>query len=114
MISISQRVVGQVILLDVAGRFTGGENYNALSNKIIGLLQEGHILFVLNLGEIINADSTGIGELIMCIRRVKEKGGDIKIANPSAKIESLLHITNLENIFEVHETERSALRSFGH
>lgn len=114
MVSISNRSAAGVEILDLHGKLTGGENYNLLSNRVIDLLKEGKILFVLNLADCINADSTGIGELIVCLKRVKEKGGEIKLANPSQKLESLLRITNLETIFDIHPTERAALRSFGH
>ncbi|MEW6733557.1 MAG: STAS domain-containing protein [Acidobacteriota bacterium] len=114
MVTISERETGNVVILDVNGKLTGSENYNVLSTKIMELIHDGHALFVFNLSEVANADSTGIGELIVCLKRVKERGGELKIANPSQKLENLLRITNLERIFDIHPTERSALRSFGH
>ena len=114
MLSISERNTGSIVVLDVDGKMTGGENYNVLSQKVIDLIDQGHVLFVLDMADVANADSTGIGELIVCLKRVKEKGGEIKIASPSQKLESLLRITNLESIFDIHPSERAALRSFGH
>lgn len=114
MITISERDSGNVTILDIMGKLTGGENYNVLSNRVMDLIGRGRTLFIFNLTEIAGADSTGIGELIVCFKRVKEKGGELKLASPSQKIESLLRITNLERIFEIHPSERAALRSFGH
>lgn len=114
MVTIEQHTTGNIVVLDIDGKLTGSDNFNALSNKVIELLNTGKILFILDLADVSNADSTGIGELIVCLKRVKEKGGEIKLANPSQKIESLLRITSLENIFDIHPTERAALRSFGH
>jgi anti-sigma B factor antagonist len=114
MLSISERDTGSVVVLDITGKLTGSDDYRLLSSKVTDLIDKGHSLFVLNLCDVANADSTGIGELIVCLKRVKEKGGEIKLANPSQKLESLLRITNLERIFDIHPTERSALRSFGH
>jgi anti-sigma B factor antagonist len=114
MVNISEHEAGSVIILNIAGKLMGSENYNALSKKVTELIEQGRVLFVLNLNEVANADSTGIGELIVCLKRVKEKGGELKLASPSQKLESLLRITNLERIFDIHPSERSALRSFGH
>lgn len=114
MIRVLEKLDGSVGILSICGKLSGGENYTLLSNKIMDLLAKGCILFVLNLSEVSSADSTGIGELIVCLKRVKERGGEIKLAAPSQKIGNLLHITNLEKIFEIHSTERAALRSFGH
>jgi anti-sigma B factor antagonist len=114
MVTISEHDAGNVVILNVTGKLMGSENYNALSKKVTELIEQGHALFVLNLNDVANADSTGIGELIVCLKRVKEKGGELKLASPSQKLESLLRITNLERIFDIHPSERSALRSFGH
>lgn len=114
MMTVSERIDGSVSILNISGKLSGGENYALLSNKIVELLAKGYVLFILNLSEVSNADSTGIGELIVCLKRVKERGGEIKLAAPSQKIANLLNITNLEKIFEILPTERAALRSFGH
>jgi anti-sigma B factor antagonist len=114
MVTISEHDTGSVVVLNVTGKLMGSENYSELSKKVTELIERGHALFVLNLTDVANADSTGIGELIVCLKRVKEKGGELKLANPSQKLESLLRITNLERIFDIHPSERSALRSFGH
>lgn len=114
MVSVSERKSGKVTILDVEGKLSGGENYSSLSEKLSELLTRGDTLFVFNLSRVVNADSTGIGELIVCLRKVKEKGGDLKLASPSQKLEGLMRITNLERIFEIHSSEQSALRSFGH
>jgi anti-sigma B factor antagonist len=114
MVTISARDAGNVVVLDIDGKLTGSENYNALSNKVMQLIEQGRALFVFNLSDVANADSTGIGELIVCLKRIKEKGGEMKLASPSQKMESLLRITNLMTIFDIHPSERAALRSFGH
>ncbi|MBL8150315.1 MAG: STAS domain-containing protein [Blastocatellia bacterium] len=114
MINISERNSGKVVVLDLTGKLTGSEHYSELSKKVEDLLERGDILFVFNMRDISNADSTGIGELIVCLKRVRERGGDIKIANPSQKLESLLRITNLQKIFDIYSNEQAALRSFGH
>lgn len=114
MVNISEHDAGAVVVLNVTGKLMGSENYNALSRKVTELIDKGRALFVLNLHEVANADSTGIGELIVCLKKIKEKGGELKLASPSQKLESLLRITNLERIFDIHPSERAALRSFGH
>ncbi|MBL8192422.1 MAG: STAS domain-containing protein [Blastocatellia bacterium] len=114
MIKVTEQLAGSIVMLNVNGKLSGGENYNLLSSKVVDLLGQGYILFILNLAEVTNADSTGIGELIVCLKRVKERGGEIKLAAPTQKVSSLIHMTNLDRIFEIHPSERSALNSFGH
>ncbi len=114
MVTIVENNISGVMVLNIDGKLTGSENYNFLSNKIIELLKTGHKLFVFNMAGVINADSTGIGELIVCLKRIKEKGGELKLSNLSQKLESLIRVTNLERIFEIYTDERAALHSLGH
>ena len=46
-------------------------------------------------------DSAGIGELVACYKRAKEKDGTVKLLNPSGKVFDLLQLTKLEEVFEL-------------
>jgi anti-sigma B factor antagonist len=57
-------------------------------------------------------DSAGIGELVACYKRAKEKGGTVKLLNPSGKVLDLLTLTKLEEVFETYRQEQEAVGSF--
>jgi anti-sigma B factor antagonist len=57
-------------------------------------------------------DSAGIGELVACYKRAKEKGGNVKLLNPSGKVLDLLTLTKLEEVFETYRQEQEAVGSF--
>ena len=57
-------------------------------------------------------DSAGIGELVACYKRAKEKDGTVKLLNPSGKVYDLLQLTKLEEVFDTYRDESEALGSF--
>jgi len=69
-----------------------------------------HIL--LNLGEVSYIDSSGIGELVSGFTTVTNSGGQLKLLNLNKRVKDLLQITKLYTVFDVHEDEASAVRSF--
>jgi anti-sigma B factor antagonist len=108
----SVRSIGKVAVLDLSGKITIGEGDVVLREKVTELLDSGQRNILLNLEKVGYMDSAGIGELVACYKRAKEKSGTVKLLNPSGKVFDLLQLTKLEEIFETFNDEREALVSF--
>jgi anti-sigma B factor antagonist len=67
---------------------------------------------LLNLGEVSYIDSSGIGELVSGFTTVTNSGGALKLLNLNKRVKDLLQITKLYTVFDVHEDEAGAIRSF--
>jgi anti-sigma B factor antagonist len=98
--------------VDVAGRITLGEGSSALRDALRGLVSNGRKKILLNLGEVSYIDSSGIGELVSGFTTVTNNGGQLKLLNLAKRVKDLLQITKLYTVFEVHEDEAEAVRSF--
>lgn len=106
------RKLGKVAVLDIVGKITIGEGDVMLRDKVNELLDSGESRIVLNLEKVKYMDSAGIGELVACYKRAKEKEGTVKLLNPSGKVYDLLQLTKLEEVFETYRDEGEALGSF--
>ena len=109
---ISTRQVGDVTVVDLAGRLTLGEPTSALRQTIRDLLAQGKTKILLNLGEVSYIDSSGIGELVSAFVHASNKGGKLKLLNVDKRIEDLLQVTKLYTVFETFNDEAEAIRSF--
>jgi anti-sigma B factor antagonist len=98
--------------VDVAGRITLGEGSSALRDTLRGLVSNGQKKILLNLGEVSYIDSSGIGELVSGFTTVTNSGGQLKLLNLAKRVKDLLQITKLYTVFDVHEDEAEAVRSF--
>ena len=58
---IEERVVGDVMVLDLKGRITLGEGDELLKDKVNSLLNQGRKKLLLNLAEVPYVDSAGLG-----------------------------------------------------
>ena len=106
------RKLGKVSVVDINGKITIGEGDVLLREKVNELLEAGENRIVLNLEKVKYMDSAGIGELVACYKRAKEKDGTVKLLNPSGKVYDLLQLTKLEEVFETYRDEGEALGSF--
>ena len=109
---VNVRSEGDVSVVDLSGKITIGEGDVVLRETVETLLKEGRSRIVLNLARISYMDSAGIGELVACYKRSREKGGQLKLLNPSGKVYDLLQLTKLEEIFETFRDEGEAIQSF--
>lgn len=104
--------LGDVTLIEAAGRITLGESVVSLRNQIHELAEGGRLKIVLNLAQIAYIDSSGLGELVSAYATVKNRGGSIKLLHLTSRVRDLLQITKLSTLFEVFDDEAKALASF--
>ena len=109
--SIRIRDAGAVSLLEVSGRLTSLET-GALRDSISRLLKQGRRDIVLNLSGLKYLDSSGIGELARVYVTVVKQNGQMKVVGLSSKIEEVLKITQLYQVFPEFPDEEAALKSF--
>ena len=108
----STRQVDGIIIVDLSGRITLGEGSVVLRDTIRDVVAAGNKRILLNLGDVTYIDSSGIGELVSSFTSVRNQGGELKLLNLTKKVHDLLQITKLYTVFDVHEDEAGAIRSF--
>jgi anti-sigma B factor antagonist len=111
-VKLTTRQIGDVTVIDAAGRITLGEGSSTFRDSIKELTAKGHKKVLLNLGEVSYIDSSGIGELVSGFTTVSNAGGQLKLLKLTKRIQDLLQITKLYTIFEVFDDEATGLASF--
>jgi len=109
---IEERVVGDVVVLDVKGRVTLGEGDELLKDKVNSLLVQGKKKLVINFAEVPYIDSAGLGEVVRTFTTVSRQGGQLKLLNLTKRITDLLAITKLLTVFDTYDSETDAVQSF--
>jgi anti-sigma B factor antagonist len=109
---IVERLVGDVVILDIQGKILIGEGDDQLREAVTKLADSGKTKILLNLAEVPYVDSAGLGEVVRCYTTVSRKGGKLKLLHLTKKIQDLLAITKLLTVFETYESEDDATKSF--
>jgi len=106
------RQVEDVAIVDVSGRITVGEGNVMLREVVRQLVEAGHKKIAMNLHEVGYVDSSGVGELVKAYTTVRNQGGQLKLVNPSKRVQDLLQMTKLSAVFTIEADEASAIQSF--
>jgi anti-sigma B factor antagonist len=108
-LTVKTRKVDNSVVVDMSGRLTIGEPVLLVRETIRVLVNDGVRNFVLNLGDVSYIDSSGLGELVSLFTTVRNKQGDVKLLNLTAKAKDLLQMTKLLTVFDVYDEESKAL-----
>ncbi|HTA44282.1 MAG TPA: STAS domain-containing protein [Bryobacteraceae bacterium] len=111
-VKLTTRKVGDVTVIDSAGRITLGEGASSFRDTIRDLASKGEKKILVNLSEVSYIDSSGIGEMVSGFTTVTNHGGQLKLLGLSKRVKDLLQITKLYTVFEVFDDEAAAVRSF--
>jgi anti-sigma B factor antagonist len=109
---IVEKLVDNLMLLDLRGRITLGEETEALRNRIKQLVEAGHTRIILNLEGVSYIDSVGLSTLVASYTSARKQGGDVKLLHLTAQVHDLLQITRLSTVFEIYDSLEEAERSF--
>ena len=109
---INVRKQAQVQVVRLRGDLKIGDAVDALRQTMEDLLGGGDSQLVLNITEVPIIDSSGIGLLVRSLTTAKQRGGSVKLVNPSKLALQTLKIVGLVNLFEIFQDEGAAVQSF--
>ncbi|MDP9360259.1 MAG: STAS domain-containing protein [Acidobacteriota bacterium] len=106
------RDVNGVEIIKLDGKITIGAGDQQLRDVIANAVANGKNKILLDLSGVTTIDSSGIGELVGSYTTATNRGGKLKLLHLPAKLNELLHVTQLITVFEVYEDENEAVASF--
>ncbi len=109
---LQERRVDDVVVLDLSGRLTLGDDSMRLKDKINSVVHQGARHVLLNLGDVSYIDSGGLGQLVSSFASVRRENGSLKLYNLGKRSKDLLAVTKLLMVFDTYDTEQEALKSF--
>jgi anti-anti-sigma factor len=111
-VDIDVRKHGKVHTVRLKGQLKLGDAVDELRSTMDGIVAESSYSVVLNMTEVPMADSSGIGVIVRYQSTLKQKGGALKLVNPSKLVTQTLKILGLLSVFETFTDETVAVQSF--
>jgi anti-sigma B factor antagonist len=113
LLSLDTRQVGRVTIVRCQGRIVAGKESESLRSHISGLLQDRRSI-LLHLGEVGFVDSSGLGTMVRAHANTRQARGDLKLCNVPDHLLKVLQMTRLTSVFDLHDSEETALAAFYH
>jgi anti-sigma B factor antagonist len=109
---IEEREREGIVILDLKGPLTLGHGDLELRDRLPALHQSGRVNIILNLKEVTDIDSTGLGTLVFGLARLRKAGGRLALLNLNRTHLKLFLLTRLAIAFEFFDDEQDAVNSF--
>ena len=109
--TVHERTVGEVTIIDVDGRITD-DGADTLRAAVQPLFRQDRVKIVFNLQGVPYIDTTALGEIIRAHVGATRRGGGLKLLHVTPRVHELLMITRLDSVFGQFDDEANALNSF--
>ena len=87
-------------------------NRQELKQLVQDALDRGDRKFLLDFTKTAYIDSSGLGALVSISKKVREAGGDLRLAGLNEDLRSLFELTKLDTLFAITESASEALAAF--
>jgi anti-sigma B factor antagonist len=101
-----------IAILEPKGKIMGGPDATLLHDQLHEFIEKGKKKVVVDMAQVEWMNSTGLGILISGLTTLRNNQGELKLANVTGKIQSLLTITKLITVFEAFDSVEEAVKSF--
>jgi anti-sigma B factor antagonist len=102
---------GGVTVVQVDGQLIVG-NRHELKDLVQAALDRGDRRLLIDFSRTGYIDSSGLGALVSISKRIRESGGDLRLAGLNEDLRSLFELTKLDTLFTITETPEQALATF--
>ena len=109
---ISVRRLSEIQLIQIRGALRLGAGVDSFRQALDDALAAGDTRMVINFAEVPMIDSSGIGVLVKAMASAKQRGGGVKLLNPSKFVVQTLKLIGVLNMFEMFDDETAAVQSF--
>ena len=109
---IDVRTQDGVKIIKLRGKLSLGPALDRTNETIKDLLDAGECRFLIDLAEVPMIDSSGIGVLVRHLTAARQRGGSLKLLNPSQFALQTLKLVRVLNLFEVLQDQDAAIKSF--
>lgn len=100
-----------ITVIDVEGQLIVG-NRQELKQKVLQELENGERKFLIDFDRTGYIDSSGLGVLVSLSKKIREQGGELRLANLNEDLRTLFELTKLDTLFQISDNRQEALASF--
>ncbi|NJD09491.1 MAG: STAS domain-containing protein [Gemmatimonadetes bacterium] len=109
--SFEMKQLGDVTVIDVEGQLIVG-NRQELKQRVLAELDAGRRKFLIDFSSTGYIDSSGLGVLVSLSKKIRELGGELRLANLNEDLRTLFELTKLDTLFHIAGHRDEALASF--
>ncbi|SCY88877.1 STAS domain-containing protein [Paracoccus tibetensis] len=106
--NVREQERGNVLVLSIDEKRLDAHKAPRLREEIISRIDQGRHLIVIDLAATEFMDSSGLGALVSCLKRLGPQGG-IAVASIGSSVSRLFSLTRMNRVFSLHDSVDEAV-----
>jgi anti-sigma B factor antagonist len=102
----------EIVALEMSGRFLMGPDCRQIEKEIDALVQANHKRVILDFSGVIQIDSAGVGQVVKSFTKVKNAGGNLRLAGVKGMLEGVFKMTQVHKVIEIFPNAEAAAQGF--
>jgi anti-sigma B factor antagonist len=102
---------GGILVIEVDGQLIVG-NRQELKQLVLDALEAGDRKFLIDFTKTGFIDSSGLGVLVSLSKKIRDEGGDLRLAGLNEDLKTLFELTKLDTLFAIADSAQQALSAF--
>ncbi|HVA56834.1 MAG: STAS domain-containing protein [Gemmatimonadaceae bacterium] len=102
---------GDISIVEIDGQLIVG-NRQELKQKMLDALEHGARKLLVDFTKTGYIDSSGLGVLVSLSKKIREQGGELRLAALNEDLRTLFELTKLDTLFQISDSREQALASF--
>ncbi|HVM42600.1 MAG TPA: STAS domain-containing protein [Gemmatimonadales bacterium] len=102
---------GGVLVIEVDGQLIVG-NRQELKQRVLDAIEAGDRKFLIDFSRTGYIDSSGLGVLVSLSKKIRDEGGDLRLAGLNEDLKTLFELTKLDTLFAITDSPEQALAAF--
>lgn len=100
-----------VLVVEVEGQLIVG-NRQEFKQQVLDALESGERKFLVDFTQTGYIDSSGLGVLVSLSKKIRDEGGELRLAGLNEDLKTLFELTKLDTLFAISDQPADALSAF--
>jgi anti-sigma B factor antagonist len=109
--NLNTEIAGDIVTVTFQDESLDAGSSKDFRDSIAPIL-EAHSKVVFDLTSLQFVDSSGLGAILSCLRKLNAEGGDLKLACVSKPVRTLFELVRMHKIFDIFNTREEAMTAF--
>ena len=104
--------IGDITVVALTGEYLDASTVKEFKAGIEQITSEGSKKVIFDMSNLQFIDSSGLGAILSCLRKLNGSGGDLKICGMTKPVRALFELVRMHRIVEIYDSQDEALKTY--
>lgn len=109
---IKKEIKPGIVAFELSGNIRMGSECQQIGQEVQEAIQRNQKRVILDLSQVEQIDSAGIGKVVQCFSLLTKAGGSLRLAGVKGMVETVLKLTQVHKVIGIYPTAADAAENF--